>query len=146
MSRQSDAKKARRRKRQAARDSSWIAAPAFEELPADDSTDAIGDAVAGIDEWITARGWLLDLENAQDLVSWVYPPSAAEFDDEDREPVTRIWITAAEDDDEVVLEFGAVLVGAGGDDESYVLDPDTLAEGVSALEGYRLGSLKPEFV
>jgi hypothetical protein len=146
VSRQSDAKKARRRKRQAARDSSWIAAPAFEELPADNSTDAIGDAVAGIDEWITARGWLLDLENAQDLVSWVYPPSASEFDDEDREPVTRIWITAAEDDDEVVLEFGAVLVGAGGDDESYVLDPDTLAEGVSALEGYRLGSLKPEFV
>jgi hypothetical protein len=155
VSRQSDAKKARRRKRQAARDSSWIAAPAFEELPADDSTDAIGDAIAGIDEWITARGWVLDIENAQDLVSWVYPPSAAEFDDppsaaefddEDREPVTRIWITAAEDDDEVVLEFGAVLVGAAGDDESYVLDPDTLAEGVWALEGYRLGSLKPEFV
>lgn len=146
MSRQSDAKRARRRKRQATRDSSWIAAPVFEELRADESADAIGDAVAGIDEWISGRGWVFDAENAQDLVSWVYPPSAAEFDDEDCEPVTRIWITVAEGDDEVVLEFGAVLVGAGRDDESHLLDPDSLAEEVAALEGYRPGSPKPEFV
>lgn len=144
MSRKTDAKKARRRKRQATRDSSWIAAPVFEELRAGESSDAIGDAVAGIDDWVTARGWVLDIENAQDLVSWVYPPSAAEFDDEDREPVTRIWITAAEDDAEVVLEFGAVLVGAGRDDESYVLDPESLAQDIQALEGYRPGSPKPE--
>ncbi len=135
MSRQSESKKARRRKRQAARQ---------EFTAADDAAGAIGEAVADIDEWITARGWALDAGNSHNVVSWVFPPSAATFDDEDREPVTRVWITLVEDDDEVVLEFGAALVGACDDDGVYVLDPDSLADDLAALEAYREGSSRPE--
>jgi hypothetical protein len=114
-------------------------------VAADSIADGIGEAVADIDDWITARGWVLDAENANDVVSWVYPPSAASFGDEDREPVTRVWITLVEDDDEVVLEFGAAVVGAGADDGVHVLDPDSLAEYLAVLEAYRPGLPRPEF-
>jgi hypothetical protein len=146
VSRQSQAKKARRRKRQAAREVSWIPESVIEDTVAAGSVaGGIGEAVAAIDDWITDRGWVLDAENADDVVSWVYPPSAASFDDEDREPVTRVWITLVEDDDEVVLEFGAAVVGAGADDSVYVLDPDGLAEDLAVLEAYRPGLPRPEF-
>ena len=106
MSRKSDAKKARRRKRQAARDASWLPSSEFDQAIADEEhLDAIDDAVARMDDWLTARGWVPDTGNS-DVVSWFYPPSAAQSDDEDLEPVTRIWITLDEDDDAVVLEFG----------------------------------------
>jgi hypothetical protein len=144
VSRQSDAKKARRRKRQAARDATWIAAPVDDELFDDGEADEISEAVSRIDEWMTDRGWVLDTENLADVVSWVYAPSAEEFEDPDLEPVTRVWITVEEDHDEVVLEFGAALVGFGGDDEAYVLNPDSLADDVAALEAYRAGTARPE--
>jgi len=143
MSRDSQAKKARRRKRQASRDGAWLPAPVFEDvLAAEAESDEIGEAVAAIDEWITGRGWVLDTDNAGDqLVSWVYPPSAVEFDDGRREPVTRIWIAVEEDDDELVLTFGAALVGAGDDAEDglYLLAPETLPDDIAAIESYRPG-------
>jgi hypothetical protein len=143
MSRTSDAKKARRRKRQAARDASWLPEPMVDRILAgEDRLDAVDAAVAEIDDWLTPRGWVLDTDNT-DVVSWFFPPSAAEFDDDDIEPVTRIWIALDEDDDEVVLEFGSVLVGFRPDDEPYVLDPDTLADDIDALEGYRSGLPRP---
>lgn len=137
MSRSSDAKKARRRKRQAARGAAGRADPEF---------DAVAQAVAEVDGWLAGRGWLLDTENAgDDLVSWVYPPSAADVG-HDCEPVTRIWITMEEDGDALVLEFGAALVGTGADDEDgvYLLDPDTLTDDIDALEAYRLGDQRCE--
>lgn len=137
MSRQSDAKKARRRKRQAGRDSGWLREAAFAH-----QVGTVDGAVAGIDEWLTPRGWVLDTHNT-DVVSWFYPPSAEQFDDEDLEPVTRIWISIEEDDDAVALEFGSVLVGFGADDEPYVLDPESLADDVAALEVYRPGLSRP---
>ena len=143
MSRQSDAKKARRRKRQATQGATWLPAPVVEQIRADENRlDAIDQAVAEIDDWLTPRGWVLDTDNA-DLVSWFYPPSAAQFDDEDLEPVTRIWITLEEDDDAVVLEFGSVLVGFGADDDPYLLDPDSLVDDIAALEAYRPGLPRP---
>lgn len=143
MSRKSDAKKARRRKRQATRDASWLPVPVVERILADeDRLDAIDAAVAEIDDWLSPRGWVLDTDNT-DVVSWYFPASVAEFDDDDIEPVTRIWIALEEDDDEVVLEFGSVLVGFRPDDEPYVLDPDTLAVDIDALEAYRSGLPRP---
>jgi len=143
MSRDSQAKKARRRKRQAAREAAWLPAPAFEDvLSAEAEFDEIGEAAGAVDEWITGRGWVLDADNAGDqLVSWVYPPSAATFDDTQREPVTRIWIAVEEDGDELVLTFGAALVGAGatGEDGLYLLDPQTLPDDIAAIESYRPG-------
>jgi len=146
VSRQSETKKARRRKRRAGREATWFSEPMVQDaLAADSAAGGIGEAVAGIDDWITARGWVLDADNADEVVSWVYPPSAASFVDQDREPVTRVWITLVEDDDEVVLEFGAAVVGAGAEDGVYVLNPDSLAENLALLEAYRIGLPRPEF-
>lgn len=145
MSRQSEAKKARRRKRQVAREATWIPESMGADTVTDDAAGGIAEAVAGIDDWISARGWVLDDEHVHHVVSWVYPPSAASLRDQDREPVTRVWITVAEDDDEVVLEFGAAVVGAGPDDAVYVLDPDRLADDLAVLEAYRPGLPRPEF-
>ena len=70
MSRQSEArktaKKARRRKRRTAQ-STWVPESEHQDNAA---ADAIGEAVADIDDWIIARGWVLD-DNVQDLVNWV---------------------------------------------------------------------------
>ena len=55
------------------------------------------------------------------------------------EPVTRIWIVVDEDDDELVLSFGAALVGAGAGDGLYLLDPQTLPDDIGAIESYRPG-------
>lgn len=139
MSRQSDAKRARRRRRRAA----GSAAPIPDPPP-----DEIGQAVAAVNDWIVGRGWEPDTGNLADgLISWVYPPSAAEFTDEEREPVTRIWISVKEDDEAVVLEFGAALVGSGSvaGEGLYLLDPETLAVDIAALEAYRPGLARPEF-
>lgn len=107
-----------------------------------ETDDAITDAVAGLDDWLTARGWVLDQHDSAGVVSWAYPPSAAAPDDESREPVTRMWVTVTEDDAEVLVEFGAAVVGA--DDGVYVLDPDRLGDHVAELEAYRPGSPPPE--
>ncbi|MCW1957632.1 MAG: hypothetical protein KIH64_003620 [Mycobacterium sp.] len=144
MSRNSQAKQARRKKRQAARAASWIPQPLLDEASAAAESDPVAEALADIDEWLSDRGWVFDDENSKLLVSWVYPPSAAESDDGELEPVTRIWLTLEEDDEAVVLEFGATLVGDGGDEESYVLNPDSLEECVAALESYRPGMARPE--
>ena len=146
MARDSQAKKARRKKRRATRESAWLPAPVFDRIRTDeDRLDAIDAALADIDDWIAPRGWVVDDMDADDagLVSWYFPPSAAHFDDPDLEPVTRMWIRLAEDPDEVVLEFGAILVGFGADDIPYVLDADTLPDDIAALESYRPGLPRP---
>lgn len=133
MSRKSEAKQARRRKRQAAR--------GVDRVPAADAgeSNGIAEAVTRFNAWMVGRGWVLDEQNAtDDVVSWVYPPSAADVDG-DCEPLTRVWIALSEDDEAVTLEFGAVLVGADGDEGIYLLDPDALPEHIGVLEGYRLG-------
>lgn len=133
MSRNSQAKKARRRKRQATRSAGRMPDGRPEEFA------EIAEAAGEVNAWLVGRGWVLDEENAtDDLVSWAYPPSAAEVSGE-CEPVTRIWMRLGEDDDAVTLEFGAVLVGADGEDGMSVLDPDRLAELVEELESYRVG-------
>lgn len=147
MSRSSDAKKARRKRRRAAQNASWISEPTFDRMMADENgLDGIDEAVADIDDFLASRGWVLDDDHGVDhLVSWVYPPSATTFDDTDLEPVTRVWITLLQDPDEVVIEFGAALVGSGAGDVPYVLDPDTLADCLAALESYRPGLSRPVF-
>lgn len=132
-----EAKKARRRKRQAR---------AVERTPAgvDPQHAEIARAVGEVNSWLVGRGWVLDKENAtDDLVNWVFPPSAAEVDDE-REAVTRIWIALAEDDEQVLLEFGAVLVGAGDGEGAYLLDPESLPAQIEALEAHRAGGPWPD--
>lgn len=157
MSRSSEAKRARRRKRHAGRDSTWVPDELFGELLAERAQDAeedagpdagpeaVADAVAGVDEMMTGRGWVLDEASiGNDLVSWVYPPSAVESADRSVEPVTRMWIAVHEDDSEVELTFGATLAGSGpADDGPHRLDPDRLADALAALEAYRAGDPPP---
>ncbi len=157
MSRSSEAKRARRRKRHAGRDSTWVPDALFGELLAERAQDAdedagpdagpeaVADAVAGVDEMMTGRGWVLDEASiGNDLVSWVYPPSAVESADRSVEPVTRMWIAVHEDDSEVELTFGATLAGSGpADDGPHRLDPDRLADALAALEAYRAGDPPP---
>ena len=133
MSRNSQAKKARRRKRQAAR-----AADRMPDGLSEEFAD-IAAAVAEINAWLVDRGWLLDEDTSDDdLLNWVYPPSAAEVAG-DAEPVSRIWIRLEEDDDAVTLEMGAVRVGADGEDGVYLLDQGLLIAQVEELESYRVG-------
>lgn len=129
MSKQSDAKKARRKKRQTAGNGSW--------LPDDVHAEVQG--IARIADEIVPRGWEYDAEySTDDFITWYYPPSGIEMDDDDvREPVTRIWVS---DPQRVQL----VLVGTADDGQIYNLDVDQLSAGLEAIEAYRVGDAAPQ--
>lgn len=143
MSRKTEAKKARRKKRQATREARWLPGDA---LDADDHglTDEVATAAQQFDAWITSRGWLVDADNATDeVVSWVHPPSAVDGDHL-AEPVTRVWIAILGNDDDFPERVGVVLAGAGGDGAGvYGLRPAELVERIEEFEAYRRGDPPP---
>lgn len=143
MSRQSDAKKARRKKRQATRDDRWMPGDVKETL--DDVDVELAQAVETFDEWLTARGWTFDAEFSTDtLISWFYEPSAATVVDEIHEPVTRIWITASGEADDFPEGVKAVLVGTGEDQGAlYTVAPEVLLAHIDSIESYRPGDVVP---
>lgn len=141
MSRNSQAKKARRKKRQATREARWIPAEATGAL--DDSAAQLLSAAEKFDEWIVSRGWTFDEENsAEGLATWYYEPSAIDIDDED-EPVTRVWFTVNGGEDDFPNAVNAVLVGSDEDDGVFTLSPDLLVEWVAEIEAYRPGDPRP---
>lgn len=130
MSKSTAAKKARRKRRVAARNERW--------LPGDVQADVEG--VALLADRIVDRGWEFDSEfSTERFITWYYPPSAAEFEDESREPVTRIWVTDP-------AQPHVILVGsndvAHGD---YTFTVDELTAQLDAIEGYRAGDPRPSF-
>ena len=144
MSRNSDAKKARRKKRQATRDVRWMPDEVKDVL--DDVDVELAQAVETFDEWLTTRGWTFDAEFSTDtLISWFYEPSVAAVADEGYEPVTRIWITASGEDDDFPEGVRAVLVGTGGDGDGmlYTIAPEVLLAHIDSIENYRPGSAVP---
>lgn len=144
MSRNSDAKKARRKKRQATRDVRWMPDEVKDVL--DDVDVELAQAVETFDEWLTTRGWTFDAEFSTDtLISWFYEPSAAAVADEGYEPVTRIWITASGEDDDFPEGVKAVLVGTGGEDDGklYTVAPEVLLAHIDSIETYRPGDVVP---
>ena len=158
MSRKSDAKKARRRKRQAERAAGWVPEPAYRELvdggafddEGDDDEEEfsdVADAVADFDEWMAERGWLLDTEQCgQDVFTWIYPPSVVAEPDGTTYPVTRtfIGVETADDSDDIVLVLGVVLVGMAEVDESLIgLQPEELLAIIDLVEDYRPGMHVP---
>ncbi|TGD89091.1 hypothetical protein BayCH28_06910 [Mycolicibacterium sp. CH28] len=146
MSRQSDAKKARRKKRQAGRDARWIPDQVMETIVGDDFDDELGQAVETFDQWLVSRGWTFDSEySTETLLSWYYSPSAAaEVDDDQVEPVTRIWITVAGAADDFPDGVTAVLVGTGGGRGAlYTVAPEALLAQIEAVEAYRPGAPVP---
>jgi hypothetical protein len=124
VSKRSEAKKARRRKRQAARGP-------VSPRPDDDLT--------AIDDLLTERGWEFDVDHSTDeMVTWYFPPSGIETDDETIEPVTRLWLTEDE-------EWHGILVGAGADGAEYLFDIEALLIHLDAIEAYRAGDPEPAF-
>jgi hypothetical protein len=129
VSRSSAAKKARRKKRQVARNDRW--------LPDDVHADVEG--VARIANEIVPRGWEFDSEfSAEDFITWFYPPSGVEVDDESVEPVTRIWLSDPE-------QPHVILVGSGeSDGVDYQFTVEELFARLDEIEAHRLGDPLPE--
>jgi hypothetical protein len=137
VSRQSEAKKARRNKRRAAKDASWIPDAVMEDLVATQA--AIATDLEEFDARITERGWTFDEdESDEDFVFWIYEPSGVEVDSDEVAPVTTIWMSAVEDAEIVHLMLA-------GTSESPEFTPEAFFEHVEAIEAYRAGGQAPEF-
>lgn len=128
MSKASAAKKARRKRRLTARNDRWLS----------DDVHADIEAVAHIANQIIPRGWEFDRDfSREDFITWYYPPSAIEVDDDDEttEAVTRIWVSDPQ-------EPHVILVGADGGDT--VLTVEQLFQRLETIESYRAGDPQPE--
>ena len=137
MSRQSDAKKARRNKRRATRDTNWLPDNVLDDLLSTQA--AIATDLEVFDQRITERGWTFDEdESDKDFAYWFYEPSGADVDDEKLAPATTIWMSAAEDAEIVHL----MLAGTAEDSE---FTPDVLFHHLDVIEAYRFGDPLPQF-
>jgi hypothetical protein len=97
------------------------------------------EGVALIANEIIARGWEFDREfSTENFITWFYPPSGVEVDDESTEPVTRIWLSDPE-------EPHVILVGSGeADGVDYQFTVEELLARLDEIEAYRIGDPMPE--
>lgn len=122
MSKSNADKKARRKRRLASRNERWLSDKAHAEV----------EGVARIANVIIPRGWVFDAETSTgDVISWHYPPSGVDIDDEAVEPVTRIWLTSPAEPH--VLLAGSVE----GDGGQYTFGVDELFARLDAIEAHR---------
>lgn len=133
MSRKSDAKKARRKKRQGAREATWLPAGVAEQLD-------IASELEDFDARLTERGWEFS-EEADDAtgVVWYWPPSEADVDDEDEAVNVTVILLTPEDGGEIAH---VVFVGTSDD---YQFDLEELFDHLDAIEAYRFGGPVPAF-
>lgn len=136
MSRRSDAKKARRRKRQAARGQAGIP---------EDVSERVAEIVADLEDFdarLTERGWVFgdDSDEVDDEVGvlWFWPPSYAEVADSEMATATVIALIEAEGGDIAHVVF----VGA---DDDYQFNLEELFEHIETIEAYRIGEPLPVF-
>jgi len=139
VSRRSDQKKARRKKRRAARDQTW--------LP-EGMGERVAEVVADLEEFdarLTERGWQFnDPEHPDDDVgvSWFWPPSFVDEDGrEDDDDAMRATVIALLEDEGG--EIAHVLLAGTADD--YQFDLGELLENLDVVEGYRAGDPPPVF-
>lgn len=141
MSRRSEAKKARRRKRTRARDLRRRVGEILDDLL----------SVAGIDEALTDRGWEFDVDNSTDEVAtWYFADSAVDPDGpalpDTAEPVTRIWVAALDEDvEDRDIDWHVIFVGGDAEGVDYVFSPEALLENLAVIEDYRYGDPAPDF-
>jgi hypothetical protein len=129
VSRKSEAKRARRDKRRATRDANWIPDTVLEEMV--DGVELV-EGLESFDARIAERGWTFDDDQSdEEFVIWFYPPSGAEVAG-GLEPVTTIWMHAAENAELVHL----VPVGTSDDQP---MTPEEFFGRVDAIEAYRSG-------
>ena len=137
MSRQSQAKQARRKKRRADQGGNWLPDDVLNEIVTTQA--AIATDLEAFDQRITQRGWIFDEdESDDDFVFWFYEPSSADVDEEDAAPVTTIWMSAEEDAKIVHL----MLVGRADNSE---FASDEFFAHVDVIEAYRAGDPVPQF-
>jgi hypothetical protein len=137
MSRRTDAKKARRKKRQATRGANWLPADVLDELVTTQAV--IATDLEAFDERITKRGWEFDEDESDDgFAFWSYEPSTADVGDEELVSVTTVWMSADEDAEIVHL----MLVGTAQDSE---FTPNAFVEQLEVIEAYRFGDPAPAF-
>ena len=136
MSRRKEAKAARRRKRQAARNERWVSDSVMESLSDDIELAAV---LENFDERITERGWVFDDELSDDESAlWFYPSSHADVLDDELVNVTTIVLTADDGGDVAHVVF----VGTADD---YQFDFEELFASIDTIEAYRLGDRAPTF-
>lgn len=136
MSRQSQAKQARRKKRRATQDARWVPNTVLDGHSDDIELAAV---LEQFDERITQRGWVFDEELSDDeSVLWTFQPSAAEVSDEEVVAVTTIAVTS---DDSGELAH-VVFVGTA---DNYQFELAELFDHLNAIESYRLGDPVPTF-
>jgi hypothetical protein len=137
VSRRPEAKKARRNKRRAVRESSWLPDIVLDDLVTTQA--AIATDLEAFDQRITGRGWTFDEDDSdEEFVFWIYEPSGSDVDEDDVAPATTIWMSADEDAEIVHLMF------VGSTDE-YEFAPDELFEHLDVIEAYRVGDPPPSF-
>jgi hypothetical protein len=136
VSRKSQAKQARRKKRQSSQNSRWLPDTVLDGLSGDIELAAV---LEQLDERITERGWVFDEELSDDESAlWYFIPSTAAVpDDGEVVPVTTIAMTS--DDADVVH---VVFVGTADD---YQFGLEELFENLDVIEGFRMGNPIPDF-
>jgi hypothetical protein len=136
VSRRTEAKKARRTKRRAAKDASWIPDAVLDEV-----TENVEQAevLEHFDELVTQRGWTFSDEFSDDNSAlWFYPPSMVETTGDEVSPVTTIVMFA--DDD---AEIAHVMFVGTSDGHPFAIDG--LLDYLDKIEAYRLGDARPDF-
>lgn len=133
MSRRSEQKKARRKKRRAVRDDVWVPARVAEQLE-------IAAELEDFDARLTERGWEFS-EDVDDETgaAWYWPASEAEVADEDEVVNVTVVLLTPEDEGEVAH---VVFVGTADD---YQFSLAELFEHLDTIEAYRLGDPMPSF-
>lgn len=133
MSRRSEQKKARRKKRQSGREEGWIPARMLEQLE-------IASDLEAFDGHLTERGWEFS-EDVDDETgaAWYWVPSEADVPDEDDVVNVTVALLTPEDDGEIVH---VVFVGTADD---YQFGVEEFFANLDAIEAYRLGDPIPEF-
>jgi hypothetical protein len=133
LSRRSDAKKARRKRRQSARDRAWVPAQVAEQLH-------VASELEHFDSRLTERGWEFSEEVDDDTgVVWFWPPSAADVEDEDESVNVTVIALTPDDGGEI-----AHVVFVGTDDD-YQFNLEELFDHIEVIEAYRIGAPMPTF-
>jgi hypothetical protein len=136
VSRQTEAKKARRQKRRAVRDARLIPEPVLDDVV--DNLE-LADVLERFDELVAQRGWVFSEEfSDEESALWFWPPSLVEATGDEVTPVTTI-VMFADDDAEIAH---VMFVGTK---DGYEFTIDELLDHLDLIEVYRVDDPLPEF-